>query len=156
LIRKIKQEETDILKDFLYEAIFVPEGAEAPPKDIVNQPELQVYIESFGNNRGDICFVEELDGRIVGAAWTRLMDDYGHIKDNCPSWAISLYKEYRGQGIGTALMRAVLGELKRQGYQQTSLSVQKENPAWHLYKRMGFEIIKETDQEYIMAADLKV
>ena len=41
-IRKIRQEEYDLLKDFLYEAIFVPEGAQAPPKDIINQPELQV------------------------------------------------------------------------------------------------------------------
>ena len=40
IIRKIKQEEVKVLDTFLYEAIFIPKGAEAPPKDIINQPEL--------------------------------------------------------------------------------------------------------------------
>ena len=29
------------------------------------------------------------------------MSDYGHIDDDTPSFAISLYKEYCGRGIGT-------------------------------------------------------
>lgn len=33
----------------------------------------------------------------IGAVWTRIMDDYGHVDDDTPSFAISLYKEYRGQ-----------------------------------------------------------
>ena len=42
-IRKILEEGVSLLQDFLYEAIFVPEGMLAPPKSIINQPELQVY-----------------------------------------------------------------------------------------------------------------
>ncbi len=41
-IREIRQEEYAILDEFLYEAIFIPEGVEAPPKSIIKQPELQV------------------------------------------------------------------------------------------------------------------
>jgi len=33
-IRRLKQEETGILDTFLYEAIFIPEGVEAPPISI--------------------------------------------------------------------------------------------------------------------------
>ena len=32
-----------------------------------------------------------------------------------PSFAISLYKEYRGQGVGTILMREMLALLKEKG-----------------------------------------
>ena len=45
IIRKLRQEEVKILDKFLYEAIFIPEGVEAPPMEIINQPELQVYID---------------------------------------------------------------------------------------------------------------
>lgn len=108
IIRKIKQEESDVLNTFLYEAIFIPEGVEPPPKDIINQPELQVYVDGFGNKDGDIAFVAELNGAIVGAVWVRIMDDYGHIDDETPSFAISLLREYRGYGIGTELMRSLI------------------------------------------------
>lgn len=39
-IREIRQEEYAVLDDFLYEAIFIPEGVEAPPKSIIKKPEL--------------------------------------------------------------------------------------------------------------------
>ena len=35
VIRSLRKSETELLKDFLYEAIFIPEGMEAPEKDIV-------------------------------------------------------------------------------------------------------------------------
>lgn len=37
-IRKLHQEEIKILDDFLYEAIFIPEGTKAPPKEIIKEP----------------------------------------------------------------------------------------------------------------------
>lgn len=153
-IRKLAESEYHILEDFLYEAIYLPEGVEAPPREIINRPELQVYIEDFGKRKDDMALVVEVDGKIVGAVWVRIMEDYGHIDDHTPSFAISLYKEYRGRGIGSALMKAMLGELKQKGYQQASLSVQKENAAARLYKRLGFTVIGETDEEYIMLYQL--
>ena len=47
-IREIRENEYPILSDFLYEAIFIPEGMDKPPKSFVEQPELQIYIEDFG------------------------------------------------------------------------------------------------------------
>ena len=55
----------------------------------------------------------KLTKKIVGAVWVRNMDDYGHVEDGVPSFAISLYKEYRGLGIGTMLMKRMLEELKK-------------------------------------------
>lgn len=120
IIREIKEEEYPILSDFLYEAIFIPESMEKPPKAIIEQSELQVYIADFGKE-DDWCLVAEVKGKIVGAVWGRIMNDYGHIDDETPSLAISLYGEYRHLGIGTALMKAILHLLKEKGYKQTSL-----------------------------------
>lgn len=153
LIREIKENEYEVLKDFLYEAIFIPEGVEAPPKSIINQPELQVYIKEFGK-KDDHCLVAEIDGKIVGAVWTRIMDDYGHIDDETPSFAISLLKKYRGLGIGTALMRNMLNLLKEKGYEKASLSVQKQNYACGLYLKTGFKIVDENEEEYLMVCYL--
>lgn len=154
-IRKMKQSEYPLLADFLYEAIFIPEGVTPPPRDIITQDELHVYIRGFGDRPEDICFAAESDGKIVGAVWVRIMDDYGHIDNETPSFAISLYKEYRGHGIGTELMRTMTAELKKRGYKRASLAVQKANYAVKMYKSVGFEITGENDEEYIMTIKLR-
>ncbi len=138
----------------MYEAIFIPKGMEKPPKDIIKNKELQVYVEDFGTNKDDNCLVAEYKNKIIGACWTRIMNDYGHIDNETPSFAISLYEEYRGKGIGTDLMLKMLELLKQKGYKKASLAVQKENYAVKMYKKVGFEIIDENDEEYIMICKL--
>lgn len=155
-IRRMQQEEYGYLEDFLYEAVFVPEGEEPPEKSIIYQPDLQVYVKHFGELKDDYALVAEADGKIVGAAWARIMDDYGHIDEDTPSIAISLYKEYRGQGIGSELLRSLLRVLKEAGYKRVSLSVQKANYAAKMYEKAGFKILLDKDEEYIMAAQLSV
>ena len=152
-IREIRKNEYSILFDFLYEAIFITEGMDKPPKSIIEQPELQVYIKDFGK-ADDWCFVVEIKEKIVGAVWVRIMNDYGHIDDETPSFAISLYEEYRNMGIGTALMRDMLKFLKNKGYKRTSLSVQKVNYAVRMYQKVGFEVIDENEEECIMVCRL--
>lgn len=154
IIRNLQKEEVILLKDFLYEAIFLPEGAKPPAREIVERPELRVYTDGFGSQKGDNCLVAEIGGRVVGAVWTRIMEDYGHIDNDTPSFAISLYQEYRGQGIGTELMKKMLGLLKTQGYTKASLAVQKANYAVKMYRQTGFEIVGENEEEYIMVCRL--
>ena len=154
VIRKLQPEEVELLKDFLYEAIFIPEGVSPPARDIVERPELRLYYEGFGNAPADHCLAAETDGHVVGAVWTRIMNDYGHVDDETPSFAISLLPEYRRQGIGTRMMRGMLALLKEQGYRQASLAVQKANYAVRMYKNVGFEITNENDEEYIMVCRL--
>ena len=149
-IEPLSETEYSLLTDFLYEAIFIPEGAEPPPRDIVNKPELQVYVEDFGSRKGDLALCAVSDGKIVGAVWGRIMNDYGHIDDETPSLAIALYKEYRGQGIGTALMRAVIRDYAELGYKRLSLAVQKANYVVKMYEKVGFRTVSENDEEYIM------
>lgn len=154
ILRKLCAEEAGLLKDFLYEAIFIPEGVEAPARDIVERPELRIYYECFGTDAADHCLVAEADEHVIGAVWTRIMNDYGHVDDETPSFAISLIPEYRGKGIGTRLMRNMLSLLNERGFKQVSLAVQKANYAVRMYKNVGFKIVDENDEEYIMLCTL--
>ena len=153
-IREIRTSETSLLEDFLYEAIFIPEGVAPPPKSIIKNEDLQRYVRDFSLSPDDKCLVAEVDGKIVGAIWSRIMKDYGHIADGVPSIAISLYKEYRNQGIGTELLHQMIQLLRREGYEKVSLSVQKENYASRMYLKAGFDVLRETEEEYIMVLDL--
>lgn len=153
-IREMSPAEYPLLNNFLYEAVFIPDGVEAPPKSIIYSPELQVYVADYGTQTHDKALLAEIDGQAVGAVWVRIMNDYGHIDDKTPSLAISLYKGYRGLGIGTALMREILDILKDTGYEQVSLSVQKANYAVKMYLKLGFEIVSEKEEEYIMVKRL--
>ncbi len=150
VIRPIKASEYPVLEDFLYQAVFIPEGVKPPPKKIIDEEALQVYIKDFGIYPDDRCLVAEIDGEIIGAVWTRIMNDYGHIDDETPSFAISLYRNYRHKGIGTEMMRRMLSLLSGEGYKQASLSVQKANYAYRMYLDVGFEVIDENAEEYIM------
>ena len=153
IIRELKPTEYQLMDDFLYEAIFIPEGVEPPAREIINQPELQVYMENFGREH-DCALIAVVDGQPAGMVWTRIMNDYGHIDDDTPSFAISLHKQYRGKGIGTLMMETMLNLLREKGFSRASLAVQKANYAVGMYKKVGFEIVDGNAEEYIMICRL--
>ena len=76
------------------------------------------------------------------------------IDDTTPSLSISLLKEYRNLGIGTELMKQILLTLKEREYKQVSLSVQKINYAVSMYKKVGFEVVRENEDDYVMICKL--
>ena len=63
-IRELEQNEISVLNTFFYEALV--------------------------RKKGDICYVSECDNKIVGVVWVCIMNDYGHVDDEAPSFAISL------------------------------------------------------------------
>lgn len=97
-IRKMTVSEYPMLNDFLYEAIFIPDGIEPPPRNIITSPELQIYVDRFGELKDDFALVAEVEKKVVGAVWVRIMNDYGHIDDKTPSLAISLTKNIEDKG----------------------------------------------------------
>lgn len=150
--------EYPLLKDFLYDAIFAPEGYEGEiPRSVISEdPLCRAAFQDFGLRADDLALVATIDNIPIGACWVRTTNEYGHIDDETPSFSISVQEPYRGNGIGAALMKAVLYELHVRGYRRTSLSVQKENPAFKLYKRLGFEIIGDgvDETEWLMVKKL--
>lgn len=107
----------------------------------------------------DPGFIAELRGRKVGAAWTRVagvtnQGGYGFIDPAMPELCFAVKKGYRNRGLRTALMQALFNELRVKGYQKLSLSVSKSNQAVRLYRRMGFELYKKQENDYLMLKKL--
>lgn len=154
-IRKMRPEEYPMLENFLYEAIFQRNPANRLPRSIVHEPALWIYVDGFGQRPDDHCLCAQVGQVVAGAVWVRNIAGYGSVDDETPEFAISVLPAYRGQGIGTALMRAMLAQLKAAGYQKASLAVQKDNYALAMYRAVGFRTVDENDEEYIMVHDLK-
>jgi ribosomal protein S18 acetylase RimI-like enzyme len=78
----------------------------------------------------------EIDGAAAGrlylAAWPaeiRIID-------------IALAPEYRGRGVGSALMQQILGTA-RTGGRCVTIHVEIDNPALHWYQRLGFVALEQ-------------
>lgn len=156
-IRPLEPMEVPLLRDFLYEAIYNRNADQVLDKKIVDEPGLRRYLEGFGRS-GDHALVATVDNKPVGAVWTRIFGGdapgYGYVDDEIPEFIISLYREYRGLGLGTEMMEAMLKVLREVGYKKASLSVQKENPSVDLYQNLGFTVFRENEEDYVMVIDL--
>ncbi len=153
-IRALKPSEAFFLADMLYEAIFIPEGHDPLPKEIIKDKSLSNYIDNWGKDKFDIALVVEVDNKLVGAIWGRLLLDenkgFGYVDDNTPEISMAVKCEYRNQGIGTKLFKKIEAEYQKLGVHYLSLSVDKANNASNLYKRLGFEITEETETSWTM------
>ena len=52
------------------------------------------------------------------------------------------------------MMKEMLSLLKIHGYKCVLLSVQKANYAAKMYRKIGFDIVRETEEEFIMICNL--
>lgn len=71
---------------------------------------------------------------------------------DCDQWIIiqlQIAPEYQGQGIGSQLVKDIIDKASQDGA-VVSLSVLKNNPAQDLYKRLGFEITDEVENDISM------
>lgn len=82
------------------------------------------------------------------------MRGYGYVDDGTPELAVALYPGYRGRGIGGRLLRALFAELRDRGFRSVSLSVQHANPAYALYRRLGFVEVRAMPDASIMTLRL--
>ena len=94
------------------------------------------------------------NNQLVGAIWGRLLTGenkgIGYLDDRTPELSMAVKTKYRNQGIETKLIKAITFEYQKIGVEYLSLSVDKANSASNLYKRLGFEIIKETETAWTM------
>ncbi|MEO1053086.1 MAG: GNAT family N-acetyltransferase [Bacteroidota bacterium] len=153
-IRPLKPSESDFLADMLYEAIFIPEGHDPLPREVIKDKSLSKYIENWRKDNFDIALVMEVNNQPVGVIWGRLLTGeskgFGYVDDKTPELSMAVKDEYRNQGIGTKLIKAIASEYQKIGVEYLSLSVDKANNAANLYKRLGCEIIEETETAWTM------
>lgn len=143
----------------LYEAIFIPEGHDPLPKEVIKDKSLSKYIENWGKDKFDIALVMEVNNELVGAIWGRLFTSenkgFGYLDDRTPELSMAVKNEYRNQGIGTKLIKAIASKYQKIGVEYLSLSVDKSNNASNLYKRLGFEIVEEKETNRTMKKRIK-
>lgn len=157
-IRQAAENDYPFMREILYAAIFIPEGGEKPPFAVIDDPAIYKYIGDWMNDT-DCGFIAEVGSRSIGAAWSRLFENaeaggYGFIDSSTPELGLAVLEDYRGEGIGTALMHTLMAELKTRGYERLSLSVDKLNRAVGLYKKLGFRIVKEQETDFLMVKRL--
>lgn len=153
-IRPIRAEELPLLTEFLYEAIYQRDGSRLLPRTVIQNPSLWIYIGEFGSREDDHCLVAETDGLIVGAVWVRCVRAHGYVDDATPELAVSVYPSFRAKGIGSRLMREMLRFLHDTDYMRVSLAVQKDNYAVEMYRKLGFGIVRENAEDYVMVCNL--
>lgn len=140
-IRHATTEDDEFLKEMLAVAAdWRPDARVRSVAEIMAEPALAHYVAGWPAE-GYAGFVAE-DGRPVGAAWWRFFPQndpgYGFVDDRTPEVSIGLVADARRQGIGTALLEALIEEAQSRALPALSLSVEPDNPAMALYQRLGF------------------
>ncbi len=142
-IRPVEMKDLFFLWDMMYEAAAVDAGMRVLGKEkALLLPVNRKYVEGWGRvGDAGVIAVDETEYPL-GAAWYRLHSSeapgYGFVSSTIPELTISVRVEVRNQGIGGALLQALLELAHIQGYAAMSLSVDRNNPARHLYEQFGF------------------
>ncbi|MDD4290638.1 MAG: GNAT family N-acetyltransferase [Clostridia bacterium] len=102
----------------------------------VEQERQFLIAKELSPNEIELCAV--VDGRIVGTAGIEAVGRKDKVKHRA-EFGISIEKDYRGLGIGGALLKTCIECAKRVGYLQLELNVVADNTsAISLYKKEGF------------------
>ena len=115
------------------------------PLDVQNKFLQKNYNDESMKLRIDrsIVYVAEVDGIVVG------FTNYSNVRDGgvVELAAIYLDPDFQGKGIGSALIQQAVTELD--GIKEIYLNVEKENTiGMNFYQAKGFEIVKESEEEF--------
>ncbi|MEZ0295528.1 MAG: N-acetyltransferase family protein [Candidatus Methylacidiphilales bacterium] len=153
-----------VIREMLYQSLYVPEGELAVSREILDDPKLSRYAADWGRP-GDVGILAEAGDEVLGAAWCRLFRQdapgYGFISSEIPEMGLAVAPQRRGRGIGTALLNALIAEVQNPKAGRTictrpgalSLSVMRGNPVIRLYQRCGFRVISESEVAFVMRLD---
>jgi len=139
--RSATAKDVDVLWHMLTYASSMPGDTSLAIARARSDPYLRSYVDGFGTKEGDLgVVVEHSEGLKIGAAWLRMdrgNDPFRVGDSDIPELAMGLLPNYRGQGIGTMMLNVLL-MAARERYATVALSVREENPAYRLYRRLGF------------------
>ena len=145
-VRPVAPDDTPFLWDMLYYAAHMSEDGVTASQVARGDPRLHMWVDGWGRtgDRGRIAF-DRGGSRKLGAAWLRLLPEgfsTGYVDDETPELAIAVLPEYTGQGIGSALLAALIDSVRTE-VPAIVLTVRHANPARRLYERHGFVVIDE-------------
>jgi ribosomal protein S18 acetylase RimI-like enzyme len=150
-LREATAADVDLLVDLLLEAVSWTGEARMTRQEVLADAHLVRYVEDWPRP-GDLGLVAEVPSgtrsspdapAAVGAAWLRMLPaaapGYGYVADDVPELSMAVAPGWRGRGIGTQLVAAVLDRARQRGDRAVSLSVEDGNDvARCLYERVGF------------------
>jgi ribosomal protein S18 acetylase RimI-like enzyme len=124
-----------------------PSRAPLSEQQVMREPKLAHYAAGWPQP-GDLgVVVEDGGGNGHGAAWLRYFTDddpsFGFLDAETPELSIGVSPESRGRGLGTQLCTRLFDAAEARGIRRISLSVEKANPALGLYRRLGFEVVRD-------------
>lgn len=92
------------------------------------------FVQEITNNKFAEYFAAKVDGRVVGYAGMWKVIDEGHITN------VAVHPDYRGNGVGKALIEHLINVAKNGGITRMTLEVRKSNlTAQGLYGKFGFK-----------------
>jgi ribosomal-protein-alanine N-acetyltransferase len=158
-IRPGTLEDHPFLEKMLFEAIFWnPDTARPDMTDFFNETKLNRFLADWGR-RGDKSLIAEERCVPIGAAWYRRFkakeSSYGFVDENTPEIGMAVVKNYRSQGMGRKLLRALVLEAQREGFEALSLSVDPANFALSLYESEGFTKVGESGTSWTLRRKLE-
>jgi len=98
------------------------------------------YTQQFKQASFDVI---EREGNAIGRLYVDRRPDEIRIID------IALMPAYRGKGIGGGIMHALLDEAAEEN-KSVTIHVEHNNPAMHLYRRLGFRHLSDEGVYYLM------
>ncbi len=141
VIRRATVEDAGFLHKMLAVAADWRRETPRPAAEVLADPALARYVIDWPRD-GDVGFVAEEGTARVGAAWWRMFSKldpgYGFIDEFTPELSIGVLHSARSRGIGTQLLQALIQEAQRSAVPALSLSVESDNWAASLYRRLGF------------------
>lgn len=159
-VRPASESDLPFLEDMLFEAAYWrPEQARPAREEGLIRPDLAKLLRDWGRTGDTGVVAESQPGAAVGAAWYRFWSpeehSYGFVSAEVPELAIGVRSDARRRGAGAALLRALIAEAARQEVAQLSLSVEFDNPALKLYKRVGFRKVERVGGAWTMLVDVE-
>lgn len=91
------------------------------------------YALSMESNKGGLIIASYFDNLLTGVAVVNCTGMEGYIPENILVY-IASHIDYRGMGIGKKIMKSIIEQTKG----SIALHVESNNPAMHLYEKLGF------------------
>lgn len=141
LLRLPKESDAETLLDYLRTTSSeTPYMIREPEEVRADAEEERAFIRKVAENPRQLMLLAFMDGEFAGSCSFGPASDRIRMRHRC-TVGISLYRNFWGMGIGTALMSEILRHAKTAGFEQAELEVVSANaPAMALYRKLGFEV----------------
>lgn len=126
-----------MIRSDIHEVLFLDRIITGQRRDVIK------YEDIASANPGtppDMSFVAEADGKIIGFSINRTMYLMVPLTEVCIIHAILVHPDYRGQGIGSKLIEALMNHCQTEGIGTVrALTPLDDKELQALFKRHGFQ-----------------